>query len=277
VNPIRLCTATVALAVAALVACTAPSLAAAAGEPQITSAGIDETDRFVVTWTLAPGTTFDTIELSSSSIVDTLIPDTFADYDSASGFECAPPPEVCEASPTLTSYRESARVSRDRRYFVFVTAVRGDKRMRSATWVIDETKPLIPGKGKPSDTPTNTPVLGRPYVPPAPETVPAPGFSLLAPIPRTIGGFLRRGIRTRLTCPVFECYAFVALELSRKGPTIVDGTARPDGRRTFVLRPSKVLRARLRGHSRARLQLSVDISQPGGKQTEIARSISLRR
>ena len=271
------CIATVLL-IAALAACAAPTNAAAGGEPQITAAGIDAGDRLVATWKLAPGTRFDSIDFSASSILDPLLDFAdFADLDSSAGFECAPPPSVCEGTATQTSYRESLRVSRDRRYHVIVNARAGDKTLTSAMWVIDEAKPLIPGEGEPSDTPTNTPVLGRPFVAPAPGTVPDPKFSLLTPLPKTIGGFVRRGIRGRLSCPVFECHSFVVLELGRTAPVIESRAARPGGRRTFVLRPSRALRAKLRGRSRVRLKLSVDISQPGNKHTEIARNVNLRR
>ena len=277
-SPLRArCVATVLL-IAALAACATPASAGAAGEPQITAAGIDASDRPVATWTLAPGTTFDSIHFSASSILEPLLDfEDFADLDSFAGFECTPPPSSCKGTATQTSYRESLRVSRDRRYHVIVNARAGDKTLTSAMWVIDEAKPLIPGEGKPSDTPTNTPVLGRPYVAPAPGTVPAPRFSLLSPLPKTIEGFVRRGIRGRLTCPVVECYAFVALEFGKAAPVLQSGTARPGGRRTFVLRPSRALRAKLRGRSRVRLKLSVAISQPSNKQTEIARNVNLRR
>ena len=266
------------LLIAALAACAAPTSAGAAGEPQITAAGIDASDRLVATWTLAPGTKFDSINFSASSILSPLLDfEDFADLDSFAGFECTPPPSSCKGTATRTSYRESLRVSRDRRYHVIVNARAGDKTLTSAMWVIDEAKPLIPGEGKPSDTSTNTPVLGRPFVAPAPGTVPDPKFSLLSPLPKTIEGFARRGIRGRLTCPVVECYAFVALEFGKAAPVLQSGTARPGGRRIFVLRPSRALRAKLRGRSRVRLKLSVDISQPANKQTEIARNVNLRR
>jgi len=48
------CAATVAVSLAAVAACPARSVAAAVGEPQITIAGIDSTDRFGIGWQLPP-------------------------------------------------------------------------------------------------------------------------------------------------------------------------------------------------------------------------------
>ncbi len=270
-------TASALLAIMALVAYAAASPANAAGEPQITAAGIDAKDRVVVTWMLAPGTTFDSINVATSPIIDPSLADDFADLDNFAGFECSRPPTDCEGTRTQTSYRESYAVSRDRRYFVMVNA-RGPrgKVLTSALWVLDESKPLIPGEPKRSDIPTNTPVLGRPYMAPAPDTIPAPKLALLTP-PKTIAGFLRRGLRARLTCPAVECYALLALDLGDTTSVLESGTVRPGGRRTFVLRPTKALRARLRTRSSARLRLSIDVTHPGAKQTEIVRGISLRR
>ncbi|MEA2218754.1 MAG: hypothetical protein QOJ35_1380 [Solirubrobacteraceae bacterium] len=268
-----------AVALATLVACAAPTRAVAAGEPQITAAGIDAGDHFAVTWTLAPGTTFDEIDFSSSSILDPLLDyEDFADLDNFAGFECAPPPAFCGGTSTQTSYVDGDREPRDRRYHVIVVARAGDRRLTSPVWVIDETKPLIPGEGRPSDVATNTPVAGHEYVAPAPDTIPAPALSLPAPTRRTIGAFLQRGIRARLACPLFECYARVVLQLGSTDLALDDRTVRPDGRHTFVLRPAtRKLRSRLRGRTRAHLKLSVAVSQPGGKETPIVRKIDLRR
>jgi len=274
----RLRAASALLAIAAVVALAAPAGASAAGEPQITSAGIDATDRLLVNWTLAPGTTFEAVNFSSSAILDPLLEfEDFADIDNFAGFECGPPDKSCQGTATQTSYRENLRVSRDRRYFVLVTANRGDATTTSQLWVIDETKPLIPGEGKPSATPTNSPAPGAPYIAPAKGTLPTPAFTLLQPIPKTIAGFLRRGVRGRLTCPVAECYADLALDHGAKSLVLDGATARPGGRRTFVMRPTKALRARLRTRAHIRLDLTVDIVQPDRTETEVTRSISLRR
>ena len=81
----------------------------------------------------------------------------------------------------------------------------------------------------------------------------------------------------RVTCPRFECYALALLEHDGDDLAIAWGTARPGGRRTIVLRPTSAQRAKLRRRTRVRLDLSVDISQPARKLTEITRSIRLRR
>ena len=266
------------LVTTALVAVACPSLAAAAGEPQITSAGIDAQDRLYATWTLAPGTTFEGISFSASSILHPLFDyEYFADIESFAGLECTPPPKDCGGTPAQTSYRESVAVSRDRRYFVIVKAKAGDATRTSAMWVIDEAKPLIPGAGEPADPPTNSPVLGRPLVEPPRETIPDPTLSLPAPRPVTIAGYLRRGIRVRVTCPRFECYAFAVLDHGGDSLAIAAATARPGGRRTLVLRPTRAQRAKLRRRTQVRLDLSVLISQPARKETRITRSIRLRR
>jgi hypothetical protein len=275
---VHVCLTAAVLAIAAVVASAAPSIALAEGEPQITSAGIDAEDRVYATWTLAPGTTFDTIDVSSSSILD---PDTnfddFADVGSFAGYDCAPPPEVCQGSPTKTSYRELYPVARDRRYHVIVNAKAGDRLRTSAMWVIDGTKPLIPGDNPIPESPSNAPAIGIPFVPPAPDTIPAPVLSLPAPTPATIAGFLRRGLRVRLTCRLFECYApLVALGTGAGIVASASASVRPGGRRTIVLRPSKTQRAKLRRRSRLRLKLGVEILQPTGKRTAITRSITLR-
>jgi hypothetical protein len=276
----RACAAAAVLVTTALVAVASPSLASAAGEPQITSAGIDAQDRFYATWTLAPGTTFEGIDFSSGSILDPLLDySDFADIDNFADFECVPPPAFCDGKPGQTSYGQDLRVSRDRRYFVVVNAKRrgSDDSLTSAMWVIDESKPQIPGSGEVADPATNTPAIGVPYVVPAPETIPAPAFTLPAPTPRTIAGFLQRGIRARVTCPLFECYAEVALEFSGSNLAFTSGSARPGGRRTFVLRPSKAQRAKLRRRSRIRVRLVAEVGQPGNKRTELVRTVTLRR
>ena len=142
---IRSCRAIVALAIAMLCSGDAAA-AAAAGEPQFTAAGIDQQDRFVAAWTLAPGTSFDSIEFATSSLSDPASPGFFAGGNFAD-FECARPAEGCESSRATTSYRATYPIARDRRYFARVTAKggRGDW-LSSPVWVIDETRPLIPGK-----------------------------------------------------------------------------------------------------------------------------------
>ncbi len=268
------------LVIATVVACAAASPAAAAGEPQITAAGIDAQDHVVVTWHLAPGTTFYSMDVETSPILDHRQPAEPADLEGLAGLECTPPPPACKGVPTQTSYRGSVPLSRDRRYFVKVTALGArDNLLNSAMWVLDESKRLIPGAPKRSEAPTNMPVSGRPYVAPAPGTIPAPRFAVLAPIPKTIAGFLRRGLRARLSCPVFECYVAIEIVLGDTTAVLESATVRPGGRRTFAWREGvgSLLREELRKRSRARLRLEIDVTHPGGKYTEIVRHIRLRR
>jgi hypothetical protein len=265
-----------ALMAAMLAALSVPGLAAGASEPQITSAGIDANDRLFATWQLAPGTTFDTVEFASSSIVEPLVPGAFLDVDNFAGLECVPPPRSCDGNTAQTSYRESLRVSRDRRYFVVVNARAGRRLVNSAIWVIDDAKPLLPGEGEPSEEPVNAPVFGHPLFVPPPETIPAPLFSVLTP-PKRIGGLVQRGIRVRLTCPAFECYADLELRLGKTKLASADPSVRPGGRQTLRLRPSRSARARLRARSRVRVRISADVIQPGGKRTRIAHNVLLRR
>ena len=271
-------TAAAVLAIATLVACAAASPATASGEPQITAAGIDAQDRVVVTWQLAQGTTFYSMDVETSPILDHTYPAEPADLDGLADIACTPPPPACKGVPTQTSYRGSVALSRDRRYFVKVTAQGPDDEvLNSAMWVLDESKPLIPGAPKRSQSPTNMPVSGRPYVAPAPGTIPPPKLALLAPIPKTIAGFLRRGLRARLSCPVFECHVAIEIVLGDTTEVLESATVRPGGRRTFALRLGSLLREELRKRSRARLRLDIDVTHPGGKYTEIVRRISLRR
>ncbi|MEY2441142.1 MAG: hypothetical protein QOJ46_568 [bacterium] len=271
---LRLCAATVSLA--ALVACSTPSLAAAAGEPQITSAGIDAQDRLVATWVLAPGTTFDSVEFATVPIPSLLEMAFFADGNFA-GFECAGE-DFCDGTPTMTSYT-GLDVPRDRRYYVKVVAIGADEKMlTSAVWEIDETKPVIPGRiRRATAAPTNTPVTGRPYVPPAPETIPAPTLTLIAP-PKRIVTVLQRGIRARVDCPGAECFALAGLVLGSVALAADTDTLRAGARRTFVLKASpRSERRRLARRVRARLLITVEIVQPGGKTTRLLRTARVRR
>ena len=113
----------------------------------------------------------------------------------------------------MTSYT-GLDVARDRRYYVRVGAVNADeKSLSSAVREIDETKPVIPGLARrAASAATNAPVSGRPYVPPAPERIPAPTLKLIA-APKRIATVLRRGIRARLECPGAECFARARLVL----------------------------------------------------------------
>jgi hypothetical protein len=264
------------LALLAALACAAPAAAVAAGEPQIVTTGIDATDRFVVTWRLEPETTFEFLEFSSVAISNPFVPGSFAGRNVIASL-CAIPKDGCAAPPTITAYRFPDRVARDRRYYVRVNARRGSRApLSSQTWVIDPTKPLLPGGGRPPADPTNNPAVGEPYKPPAPGSIPAPRLTLQSP-PKTIARLIRDGVRAHIDCPAFVCYAIVALQLGTQVLVFSDTTARPGVRETFVLRPRPARRALLRRRKRARVTVTADVSQPGGKRTLRARRFTVRR
>jgi hypothetical protein len=264
-----------AAAVAGLT-CAAPGSALAAGEPQILAAGIDATDRPVVSWRLAPETTFAFLEFSSVPIANPFIPGGFAGNNTVASV-CAAPAQGCVGTASMTVFRAPDPVARDRRYYVKVNA-RGSGRtpLSSDVWVIDAARPQRTGGGRPTALPTNMPVLGLPYVPPARGTIPAPRLALGRP-PRTIGALLRDGVRARVRCPDVVCYVVIALKLGTATLVFSDATAPSDELRTFVLRPRANGRARLRRRSRARLTVVADVMHPGTKRTQLTRRFSVRR
>ncbi len=273
---VRLRAAAGALTLFTIAACAATGVASGTADPQISFAAIDGTDRFAVAWKLAPGTKFEAVHVATTSISDPLLPEAFAG-ETFVDFECARPSEDCVLPASATSWRSTRRGSRDRRYYVKVTAVDADGDDRtSAVWVIDDAKPVIPGRPKPSQTPTNMPALGHPFSPPPAATIPAPTLALQSP-PRTIDGVLRRGIRARLACPVAECFGQLELKLGTTLLTMVEASIRPDGRQTVVLRPLGKRRARLRKRGTTRLSVRTLVLQPGGKRTRLVRSISIER
>ena len=253
-----------------------PAPAAAAGEPLVTIAGIDGTDRFGIAWQLAPNTKFDGVYVATTSIPDPLLPEFFAG-ETFVDFECARPAEDCRLPASATSWRSTQRGSRDRRYYVKVTAIdaKGEART-SPVWVIDDTKPVIPGRPKPSQTPTNTPTVGHLFSPPPAADIPTPTLALLSP-PKTIDGVLRSGIRARLRCPAAECFGQFELKLGTTQLTMVEASIRPDGSRSVVLRLRGNRRRQLRARSAARLYIRTLVLQPGGKRTRLARSVSVKR
>jgi hypothetical protein len=254
----------------------APAPASAAGRPQIIAAGIDATDRFVVSWRLEPGTTFDFLQFSSVAISNPFLPGSFAGKNIIAS-ACVAPADGCLAPPGLSAYRAPDRVARDRRYFVKVNARRdGHGPLSSDVWVIDQSKPLLPGGGRPTAAPTNTPVLGQPYVPPARRSIPPPRLRLEKP-PKTIAAVLRDGVRAHVTCPVIACYVVIGVKLGKFTLVFSDATARPNQRESFVLRPLRAGRTRLKRRTRARLEVLADIAQPGGKRTRISRHFTVRR
>ncbi len=268
--------------VAALaLACAAPAPAHAAGEPQILAAGIDATDRFVVTWRLEPDTTFDSLQFASVAIPNPLTPGTFAGENFGTrnimASACAMPAEGCTAAPGLTKFRSTDPVSRDRRYFVKVNSRKGRRGpLTSQVWVIDKEKPLLPGGGRFATPATNMPSLGRPYTPPANKTIPTPRLVLLTR-PKRIASVIRYGVRARVTCPAFSCYALIGLRLGRTTLVFSDVTARPGVRETFLLRPLPKLRAPLQRRTRARLEVRAELHYPGGKTTTLTKRFTVRR
>jgi hypothetical protein len=265
-----------AVAALAALAWVAPAPASPAGKPEITAAGIDATDRFVVSWRLEPGTTFDFLQFSTVAISNPFVPGSFAGMNVVAS-ACVAPGDGCTAPPTLSVFRSADRVARDRRYFVKVNARRdGRGPLSSDVWVIDQAKPLLPGGGRPTDTPTNTPVLGKPYVPPARNTIPPPRLRLDSP-PKKIADVLRRGVRAHVTCPLIACYVVIGIKLGKFTLVFSDATARASERETFVLRPRGAGRTRLKRRTRARLELLADVIHPGGKRTRISRRFSVRR
>ena len=265
------------MVVLALVAAGAvTSGASAAGEPQISGGAIDASDRLVATWVLAPETSFQSLEFSSTPIPNPLLPASFAGRNVIDSV-CAPPPASCAGTATMTVYRSTDRVARDRRYYFKVNARDAKGRTRtSPVWVLDPRKPLRTGGGKPSDVPTNTPVLAQPYIAPRRRTIPTPRLIVPAP-PQTIGGVLRYGVRARVLCPKVACYALVGLSLGKTALVFSDTTIRPSGRATFALRPRPSRRARLAPRRRAKLTIRAEIVQPGGKTTSLTKSIRVRR
>lgn len=266
--------ATVVAALAAL-ACATPAPAVAA-EPQILAAGIDATDRFVATWRLEPGTTFDFLEFSSVAISNPFTPGTFAGKNILASI-CALPTQDCTAPPSLTAYRSPDPVSRDRRYFVKVNSRKGGRGpLSSQIWVIDKEKPLLPGGGRPAATATNTPSLGQPYKAPANRTIPTPRL-VLESAPKKIASVLRYGVRASVSCPAFSCYAVIGLLLGKTTLVFSDVTARPGEKETFVLRPVPKRRTALQRRTRARLVVSAELYYPGGKRVLLTRRFTVRR
>lgn len=272
----RVRTASVTLTLTAIGAWAVPAPAAAVGEPQIIVAGIDSTDRFGVAWQLAPNTKFDGVYVATTSIPDPLLPEFFAG-ETFVDFGCARPAEDCRLPASATSWRSTRRGSRDRRYYVKVNAIdaKGESRT-SPVWVIDDTKPIIPGRPKASQAPTNMPADGHLFSPPPAFSIPTPTLDLLSP-PKTIDGVLRNGIRARLSCPAAECFGQFELKLGSRQLTMVEASIRPDGSRSVVLRPRGNRRRELRTRSATRLYIRTLVLQPGAKRTRLTRSLSVRR
>lgn len=277
-----------------LAAATALALSAApahaATPPTMLSAGIDANDRLYATWTLAAGTIFSHVTFATDPTPDADLAEFFR-IENFADFECGPPPAVCTAPLTTTSYTGSYAVPRDRRYFVKVVATdAANTGGVSDIWVIDEAKPLIAGAVEPFlGPPTNTPVAGRPFsaatpppgttppgTTPPPTAPPAPAISIVNP--RTIGTVLTRGVRVRVRCLVTSCSAIASVKLgpitlSRKTGTIPAGSTR-----TLVLRPTTPAnRRRLSRRASARLVVSASARRGSGAATRSSRTFLVRR
>ena len=265
-----------AAVVASLAAWIAPAPSGAVGEPQILAVAIDETDRLAVSWKLELGTTFDFLEFSSIPMSNPFIPGAFANRNIVAS-TCVQPGDGCLAPPSLAAFRSTDRVARDRRYYVKVNARQaGRGPLSSPIWVVDERKPMLPGGGRPSDTPTGKPVFGQPYTAPPRDAIPAPRLRLPR-APTKIATVLRRGVRAQLRCPKFVCYAIVGLQLGKRTLVFSDTTARASAVATFVLRPRPNVQGLLQRRRRARLQVFADFRSPGDKQTRLIRRFTVRR
>jgi hypothetical protein len=268
------CLAALALATVAL---AAPLGALAADPPTILTAGIDAGDRLYATWRVAPGTTFDQAALATVPDPDPSDPTFFAG-DNTAGFCIYPPDDGC----TATSYGGENRVTRDRRYFVMVSARVGSTQsdLSSAVWVIDDTKPLVPGDApigsmRPSNMPVAGHVLGS--IPPPPVVVPPPtaaSIKLLA-APKRIGSLMRKGVRLRVTCAA-ACDLDAAMGTGRKSLGRRRTVLRA-GMRIVTLKLNNAGRKQLRHASRAEMIINAQVSSPGGATQTLFRFFTVRR
>jgi hypothetical protein len=265
---------TLLLTLAAIAA--VPGTALATTPPTILTAGIDAQDRLYATWSLAPGTTYEQVEFATMPAADDLLPeffvdDQFADYDSCDLPACA----------SRTSYTSEEPIKRDRRYFVKVTAEQDDESAASAVWVIDETKPLVPGNAKSGDGKSNSPVAGKPFdgtglFPPG--VVPSASIKVLK-APKTIRGLVSQGVRVRVTSSV--AYAAETVMYARGGNGGILGlraiaSATP-GTRTFSATVDAKGRASLRRRARERIRLEVVVILPDGTRKKTTRFFTVRR
>lgn len=262
------------LAVAAAVL-AAPGTALAADPPTILTAGIDVDDQLYATWSLAPGTTFDRVGFAT---VPTVSSPGFFDIRHFAGFECAD--DFCDGKPTSTSHTAGYPTARDRRYFVMVTAAAaGEETVSSAVWVIDDTKPVIPGVAPLGGLEsTNVPVAGHPFdgaslLPPG---VVSTGKVEVLKVPKTNHGLLVAGVRLRVTCSAacgFE--AGISLgdtDLALKETGFASGVSR-----TFTLKPSGAARDRIRRRARSRIKISAAVTPLQGRARSVSRFFTVRR
>jgi hypothetical protein len=266
----------------ATAALAAPGAALAANPPTITAAGITAADQLYVAWTVAPGTTFDFVTLSTVPDPDPADPTFFAPGNFA-GF-CDP--VIASPTCTATSYVASYPTGRDRRYFAKVSAqVTGTSTyLASAVWVIDDAKPQIAGAANPGTIPATGPAVAGhplgsvappPVAPPPPPPAPAAVIKLLSP-PKTISALVSKSVRIQIACSV-TCSTFGRLTLG--SPTIgtKSFTLAGGGVRTVTVKPSSKGRKRLRGRSRARIKIVAAVSPFGGTTKKVTKSFTVRR
>jgi hypothetical protein len=266
---------TILLAIAAVLA--VPGTALATAPPTILTAGFDAQDQLYATWSLAPGTRYRQVEFASLPMRDAELPYYFADGQFA-GYNS------CRASGCggKTSFTADYPVTRDRRYFAKVTAIAGQERATSAIWVIDETKPVVPGEAKVGEGDGNNPVAGTPFdiasfVPPG--VVPGASITLL-PAPKTIAGLLRRGVRVRATSSVAFVLTASLIDHGGQGADIGVSSlgVATGGTRTVVARvDDAAVRKALRHRLRARLRLDVVVVLPDDTLKRARRSFTVRR
>jgi hypothetical protein len=259
------------------VAVALPGTALAVTPPTILTAGFDAHDQLYATWSLAPGTTFSQVEFSSLPVPDADLPTFFADSQFADY-------DACEGEADCrgeTSYTGDYPLKRDRRYFVKVTAAAGDDEAISAIWVIDETKPVVPGSAPIGEGDSNAPVAGKPWdgaslLPPG---VVASASIKLLKVPKTIHGLLSRGVRVRVTSSV--AYSVQTTLIDRGGRRDIIGLrsvgSATGGTRTVTATVDGRNRASLRAHKRAHLRLEVEVMLPDGTRTLASRLLTFRR
>lgn len=267
----RLCSA-ILLTLVAVVA--NPGAALAVTPPTILTAGFDVEDQLYVTWSLAPGTRLDRVEFATLPMPHAEFPFFFADGQFA-GF-CSG--QLCGQ----TSFTVDYPVTRDRRYFVKVTAIAGKERATSAIWVIDETKPVVPGNAKVGEGDGNKPVAGRPFdiasfIPPG--VVPRASITLLQ-APKTIRGLLRRGVRARATSSVAFVLKATLVDHGGDGFNIGErslGFATGGTRSVVAKIDDDEARKALPRRGQARMRLYVVVTLPDGTLKRTSRSYTFRR
>lgn len=268
--PTRATATALRLIAIALTVLALPAPASAATPPAILTAGIDAGDQLYATWRLAPGTSYEMISFGTVPTADAQLRAFFA-ADNFAGFD------ACDkrACRTRGSYTSSYPIPRDRRYFVKVTAVDGDDHATSAVWVIDESRPIVPGDTGVGSGETKRPATGRPLA-----TVPVPAgtaIALLAP-PKTLAALLRDGVRVRVACPIACAVTATIRRVGRYSPSArVDKSYRTRGTRLFTLRLTATARKQLGSLRSARLRIAVTAFLFDGAVRTSSRTVTVRR